>query len=185
MVVYTISVIIFKKYELRKELAVDQPVFLTKDAFDTLLANLLEIEEGIYRIMDDFFPEPTKEADQIKQIMNDYVGQLSNTINNISTMETATNEFPYVIVGCEVVVEDADNRKAYHYKLVSPLKNKIDINEISFLSPMGKALLLKKVGDSFTVEAPGGKFDYKVLSIKVTADSKTSRFNFKWVKGGA
>lgn len=163
----------------------EQLVFLTKDAFDTVLANLLEIEEGIYHILEDFFLEPTKEADEIKQIMNDYVGQLSNTINYISTMETANNEFPYVIVGCEVVVEDADNRKTYHYKLVSPLKNKIDINEISFLSPMGKAVLLKKVGDSFTVETPGGKFDYKVLSVKVTVDSKTSLFNFKWVKGGA
>lgn len=162
----------------------NQPVLLTKDAFDSLLANLLEIEEGIYRIMDDFFPEPSKEADEVKRFLNDYVGKLGGMINNISTSETANNDFPYVVVGSEVMVEDTDSHKTYHYKLISPLKQKIEINEISFLSPMGKALLLKKVGDCFAVEAPGGKFDYKVLSVKVTADSKTSRFKFKWVKEG-
>jgi transcription elongation factor GreA len=160
-----------------------QPVFLTKYAFDSLLANLLEIEEGIYHIMDDFFPEPSKEADELKQILNDYVERLTDMINNISTVEVSNNEFPYVIVGCQVVVEDIDNCKTYQYKLVSPNKNEVDMNEISFLSPVGKALLLKKVGDSFTVKAPGGEFHYKVLSIKITADPKTARFKFKWVKG--
>jgi transcription elongation factor GreA len=160
-----------------------QPVFLTKDAFDSLLAHLLEIEEGIFRIMDDFFPEPTKEADEVKRLLNDYIGQLSDTINNISTLETANNEFPYVVVGCEAVVEDTDNHKTYRYKIISPNKTKVDFNEISFLSPMGKALLMKKAGDHFVVEAPGGMFHYKVLSVKVTAGSKTARFSFQWMKG--
>jgi transcription elongation factor GreA len=162
----------------------NQPIFLTKDAFDSLLANLLEIEEGIYRIMDDFFPEPSKEADEVKWILNDYIGRLGDMIRNISTVETANNDFPYVVIGSEVMVEDADSCKTYRYKLISPLKPKIDINDISFLSPMGKALLLRKIGDNIAVEAPGGKFFYKVLSVKITTDSKIPRFNFKWLKEG-
>lgn len=161
-----------------------KPVFLTQDAFDSLLANLLEIEEGKHQLIDDFFPEPTKEADEVKRLLNDYVGRLSDTITKISIIATANNAFPFVIVGSEAVVEDIDSHKTYQYKIISPSKTKIDFNEISFLSPMGKALLLKDVDDHFMVEAPGGVFRYKVLSVNVTANSKVSRFNFKWLKEG-
>ena len=42
------------------------------------------------------------------------------------------------------------------------LKNEIGISNES---PVGKALLGKKVGDTVTVETPAGEFSYKVLSI--------------------
>lgn len=158
------------------------PVFLTQDAFDSLLANLLEIEEGKFQLINDFFPEPTREADEVKGLLNDYVQRLNDTITKISIIETANNAFPFVIVGSEAVVEELNSHKTYQYKIISPSKAKININEISFLSPMGKALLLKDVEDHFTVEAPGGLFRYKVLSVKVTANPKVSRFNFKWLK---
>lgn len=160
-----------------------QSVFLTQDAFDALLANLLEIEEGMFRIMEDFFPEPTKEADEVKRLLNDYVGKIGETITKVTVRETANNDFPYVIVGSEVVVEDIESHKTYQYKIISPNKTKISISEISFLSPMGKALLLKKAGDYFAVEAPGGVFSYKVLSVKIPAEQKTARLSFKWMKG--
>jgi transcription elongation factor GreA len=72
-----------------------------------------------------------------------------------------------------VIVEDIDSKENYCYKLVSPLKNKFDSNEISFISPMGKAMLLKKANDVFVVEAPGGKFSYKIKAVTITADFST------------
>lgn len=167
-----------------REFVMEQPVFLTRDAFDSLLANLLEIEEGIPSILDGFCSGSSTEAREIKQILNDYLARLNDIIPSISTVETGDNLFPYVIVGCEVTVEDAESRKTHRYRLISPLESRIDIQQISFLSPLGKALLLKKIGERFTIETPGGNFTYKVLSIRLTAGSKPARFNFQWVKGG-
>jgi transcription elongation factor GreA len=146
----------------------NQPIFLTKTAFNLLLSNLLKVEEGTNEIIDGFFGKRSKETEELKQLLNEYVRLLDSVLPNITTVTTAANYFPYVVVGGEVIVEDAGSGETCCYKLVSPLKNNIGFHEISFLSPMGKALMLKKVNDRFIVEAPGGNYEYKVLSIRIT-----------------
>ena len=47
-----------------------------------------------------------------------------------------------------------------HLKLPGPRNGKI-----SDESPVGKALLGKKIGEEVIVEAPGGEFKLKILSI--------------------
>lgn len=156
----------------------NQPIFLTKDAFDSLLANLVELEEGISEIIDVFFREPSKEAEDLKRVLNDYVRWLDRTVKRVKIVTAAANDFPNAVIGSEVIVEDVGGSGTYSYKLVSPLRNKTEVNEISFLSPMGKAMLLKKVNDKFVVEAPGGNFDYKILAVRITPDSSDSVDSF-------
>lgn len=151
----------------------NQTIFLTQDAFNSLLANLVELEEGIDEIIDVFFREPSKEAENLKRVLNEYIQWLDGTIKRVKVDENADNDFPYAVVGSEVVVEDLGSKEIYCYKLVSPFKNKVDSNEISLLSPMGKAMLLKKVNDQFVVEAPGGNFDYRIKSVTITASSNS------------
>lgn len=161
----------------------NQPIFLNKLAFNLLLSNLLEIEEGIEEIIADFFFEPSKEAEEIRRLIREYVRQLDGMIRNITILETAGDDFPCVVIDSEVKVEDVASGVIYCYKLVSPHKNKADSNEISFLSPMGKALLLKRVNDSFMVEAPGGNYEYKILAVRISTDAKSSKLNFSYVNG--
>lgn len=149
----------------------NQPIALTQDAFDTLLANLVELEEGIGEIIDVFFREPSKEAENLKKVLKDYVRWMDAMVKRVNVVATADNDFPYVVIGSEVVVEENGGSGTYNYRLVSPLKNKVDFNEISFLSPMGKAMLLKSVNQTFVVEAPGGNFEYKILAVKIPANS--------------
>ncbi len=145
----------------------NQPIFLTKKAFDSLLANLIDLEEGINEIIDVFFREKSKETENLKRVLSDYIQRLDTMINQVKIDAAADNTFPYAVIGSEVIVEDLGGKETYNYKLVSPLKSKIDLHEISFLSPMGKAMLQKKVNDIFVVEAPGGNFDYKILAVKI------------------
>ncbi len=145
----------------------NQPIYLNKPAFNLLLSNLLKIEEDANEIIADFFLEPSKEAEDIRRLLNEYISKLDSMIRNVTTIETAGDDFPYVVVGSEVTVEDFCSGMTYCYKLTSPHNNKIDYNDISFLSPMGKALLFKKVNEIFTVEAPGGIYKYKVLAIRI------------------
>lgn len=149
----------------------DQQIILTKDAFNSLLANLVELEEGIDEINDVFFREPSKETENLKRVLNEYIQWMDAMVKRVKIDGDADNYFPYAVVGSEVIVEDFSSKEGYCYQLVSPLKNKVDSNEISILSPMGKAMLLKKVNETFVVEAPGGSFKYKIVEAKIIPDS--------------
>ena len=152
----------------------NQPICLTKNAFNSLLAHIVELEEGISEIIDLFFSEHSKESVEIKETLNNYLRWMDTTLKKISVTDDADDYFPFVVVGSEVTVEDSGNGDVFSYKLVSPLRNKINSNEISLLSPMGKAMLLRKVNDKFIVKAPGGDFEYKVLTVKITTDNGDS-----------
>jgi transcription elongation factor GreA len=162
----------------------NQPICLTKDAFDSIVANLLEIEEGFNALFEEFFPEPTPEAEETKQKLKSYLERMDETLRNITIDATAKNEFPFVIINSEVMVEEAGSQGIYRYKLVSPLKDRSEIYEISFLSPMGKALFLKKVNENIVVEAPGGNYQYKVLSVRLGGGPKSFKFNSPVMQAG-
>ncbi len=59
-------------------------------------------------------------------------------------------------------VEDDEEEK---YQIVGSLEANPSENRISNESPIGKAVLNKKVGDVVTVESPGGAFDIEILAI--------------------
>ncbi len=147
----------------------NQPIFLTKTAFHSLLSNLLEIEEGMEEIFDEFLRKPSNETEELRQILAKSVTKLDNLLPHIVTVSTGANEFPYVVVGSEATIEDVGNGERSCYRVISPLKKSTDSQEVSFLSPMGKALLLKTVDDRFRVQAPGGEYEYQVVSIRINA----------------
>lgn len=151
----------------------NHPICLTKYAFHSIVSNLLEIEEGIQVILDEYFSEPSNEAEELKQTLHDYLRRMDDTLKNISIAETAKNDFPFVIINSEVMVEEIGSLGIYRYKLISPLKDRVNAQEISFLSPMGRALLLRKVHETTVVKSPGGDFHYKVLSVRIIGDSKS------------
>jgi len=66
-------------------------------------------------------------------------------------------------IGSKVIVSDGKMKKEFSIvgeQEADPLNHKI-----SNVSPIGKALLGKKVGDSVVIEIPSGKLTYKILEI--------------------
>lgn len=148
-------------------------VFLTKNAFRMVIQNLLEIEEGINHL-DEYFQNQYQDINEVKQLLMEYISHCNNIIKNTTTVETANNDFPYVIIGSDVIIEDTQSLEKFNYRLISPfMKKQISTEEISFLSPVGKALLLKQIDDKCHVKAPGGNFTYKILSIKINGNTAT------------
>ena len=70
-----------------------------------------------------------------------------------------------VSIGCSVKILDCEFEEELEYKIVGSTEANSLKGKISNESPVGKALLGKKVGDTVTVETPAGEFSYKVLSI--------------------
>ncbi len=69
-----------------------------------------------------------------------------------------------VTVGAKVTVKKGD--KSFEFMIVGSNESKPEEGKISNESPIGKALLGKKVGDSVTVTMPTGEATYQVTKIE-------------------
>ena len=70
-----------------------------------------------------------------------------------------------VVFGATVELYDALNDGEVTYQLVGNLEANIDEGRISISSPIGKAMIGKRVGDEFDVDTPGGRRTYEVLDV--------------------
>lgn len=68
-------------------------------------------------------------------------------------------------LGCTVTLYDFEEDQKITYKIVGTTEANPAKNKISNESPVGKALLDKKIGDIITVETPGGKSKFKIIDI--------------------
>ncbi|MBQ1871424.1 MAG: transcription elongation factor GreA [Lachnospiraceae bacterium] len=71
-----------------------------------------------------------------------------------------------VNVGCKVKVLDVEYKEEVEYYIVGSTEANSLQGKISNESPLGKALIGKKVGNKVKVETPAGTFEYKVLDIQ-------------------
>jgi transcription elongation factor GreA len=65
----------------------------------------------------------------------------------------------------DVTLEDLKRGGTVTYKLVSQEEADFEQNKISVTSPIGKALLRKKIGDTVHVKVPAGELRYKIIDI--------------------
>ena len=93
------------------------------------------------------------------------IAQIEETLRKakiISAKEVKNDE---VSVGNSVVVFDMDFEEEDTYKIVGVIESDPNKNYVSNESPIGQALLGKKVGDIADIETPEGVIQMKVLKI--------------------
>ncbi len=71
-----------------------------------------------------------------------------------------------VVFGLTVTVEDVDSGDIKKYKLVGEDESEPENGSISVTSPVGSALIGKRVDDEIQVRVPGGIKEFLVLSIE-------------------
>ncbi len=91
---------------------------------------------------------------------------LEKIIENCEIIDKSKNDNTYVSPGSEVVVEDLKKKEKITYILVDYIESDPGSGKISIVSPIGKALLGKKVGDKVNIRVPAGNLHYKILEIK-------------------
>lgn len=138
----------------------------SKSTFENLVKHLVEIEEGKNELLQEYFPEPSLERNEFEKLFEVYVLKVDNLVKNAKVSEKPDDKFPFVTIGTRVEVEDVENKESYSFRIVTPYESTAENGDISYLSPMGKSLLLKKIGEKAEVKAPGGTFCYKIKTIK-------------------
>ena len=70
-----------------------------------------------------------------------------------------------VAVGTTVTVQYVDDDEEEEYSIVGSMEADPFENKISNESPIGKAIMDKRVGDIISVESPNGSYDIKIVKI--------------------
>lgn len=81
----------------------------------------------------------------------------------IISAEDMPNDKIYILH--TVKLKDLKTKEKFSYKLVSPEESDLDQDKISVSSPLGKALLGKKVGEEIELNVPAGQLKYKIIDI--------------------
>jgi len=88
---------------------------------------------------------------------------LTKILDNAYIMQV---DFKGVVdVGCQVTVET--NIGVQTYQIVNSHESNIASGKISYYSPVGRALIGKRVGDVVEIATPNGKITYKIKEIKI------------------
>ena len=109
---------------------------------------------------------------------------LTRILQRAITTDQLPPENPGIVeLGDEVAVEFA-NDYTQRFLVVSPIEAPLDDLNISVESPLGQALVGRRVGDQVEVDAPDGRFRCRILTTgryQTAAPSKTSG---SWVMEG-
>lgn len=69
-------------------------------------------------------------------------------------------------LGSEVVIQKDKQKEKLTYMIVGSEEANIHEHKLSYLSPLGEALMGKAKGDVFTFDTPAGKQTYSVLKVE-------------------
>ncbi len=92
------------------------------------------------------------------------IAEIEDILSHAVIIEDENELSGRVGLGCTVVVEDKDGKQTEYRITGSQEANPME-RKLSDDSPFGRAIVGKAVGESFTVVAPMGSYEMKVVSI--------------------
>ncbi len=109
-------------------------------------------------------------AKQRQVFVNARLGQLKKRMGELAMVNLTNIPRDKVGFGATVTVFDTAKDEEIEYKLVTSEESDVTKGLISTTSPIGRALLGKKVGDTTTVVTPNGKRELEVLKLVTIHD---------------
>lgn len=94
------------------------------------------------------------------------IEELENILKNAEVVVEEEVDLDKINIGCQVKILDIEYNEELDYKIVGSTEANSLKGKISNESPVGKALIGSKVGDTVEVETPAGVATYKILEIQ-------------------
>ena len=94
------------------------------------------------------------------------IEELEKILKNAEVVVEDEVDLGRINIGCKVKVKDLTDNETLEYKIVGSSEANSLQGKISNESPVGKALIGAKKGDTVTVETQAGAFKYKVMGIE-------------------
>jgi len=93
------------------------------------------------------------------------IAELEEITSAAEVIDPSTLSGDTVMFGANVLIVDEDTEKEFTYQIVGTHEADIKQARLSITSPLAKALIAKRVGDTVAVPAPGGDRSYEILKI--------------------
>ncbi len=91
------------------------------------------------------------------------ITKLEYLIDNAKIIDSTNKE--EVTLGATVIIDYVEDNEEAEFKIVGSLEANPNKNKISNESPIGKAIMNKKIGDIIAVESPNGSYNIKIKKI--------------------
>ncbi len=109
-------------------------------------------------------------AKQRQEFVRARLGQLKKRMADLSLVNMNNIPRDRAAIGSTVKVYDSTKDEEIEYKLVTSEESDVAAGKVSTSSPIGRALMGKKIGDSTVVVTPTGKRELEILSLTTIHD---------------
>jgi transcription elongation factor GreA len=106
------------------------------------------------------------DAKNEQALLEHRIATLEERMRNARVIEKKDIAKDVVSVGSKVRLRDLDAKQTVEYRIVGSAEADPAENKLSNESPVGKAILGKKKGETVEVSAPRGAMKFKILEIK-------------------
>jgi transcription elongation factor GreA len=104
-------------------------------------------------------------AKQRQELVNARLGQLKRRMSELALVNLSNIPKDRIAFGSRVKVFDSSKDAELEFKLVTSEEADVTKGLISTTSPIGKALVGKKVGDTAVVVTPNGRREMEILNL--------------------
>ena len=151
-------------------------ISLTQQRYDeiqTELATLKERSQALIKEIqraaaDKDFREnaPLAAAREERGFVEGRIKELEETLKSTVILEEKKEPAKKTSMGDTIVLTNLSSGAEYRYMIVDPREVDASRGKISIASPMGKALLGRRCGDTVEINAPAGKLRYQIKQIE-------------------
>lgn len=113
-------------------------------------------------------------AKQRQEFVKARVRQLGKRLADLSMVNMNNIPKDKVGLGSTVKVYDNTKNEEIEYNIVTSEESDVGAGKISTTSPIGRALLNKKIGDTAVVVTPNGKRELEILSLSTIHDESAA-----------
>jgi transcription elongation factor GreA len=94
------------------------------------------------------------------------IGEIQYKLAGAEVVDTSQIKSDRIVFGATVEILDMDTEEKLTYQIVGVDESDVKKSMISILSPLARAMIGKKKGETFTVQSPKSDKDYEVISFK-------------------
>ena len=155
----------------------NQPIFLTPEGMRKVKDELEYLTTTRRREVAQMIAEAKAEGDisenagydeakTAQGFLEGRIRELEGILKNAQVISENTAAPNVVMIGRTVVVREQDADLEEEYTIVGPPEADPSRGRISNESPMGRALLNKRVGEQAVVVSPGGEIVFDIVKVK-------------------
>ena len=152
--------------------------YLTPDGYDRLKKELeklktdgrAEVAQAIAEAREKGDLSENAEYDAAKDaqgLLELKINEMEKSLANARVLDASQLDASQVTVLSKVTIKNTANAKEVTYHLVAEAEADLKAKKISVSSPMGEALLGKKVGEVAEVQTPRGVMNFEVVNISI------------------